>query len=155
MGADASQGAATGARIRVLISKCGLDGHDRGARVVARALRDHGFEVVYLGIHQTPEKVVAAAVEEDVDCIGISMHSAAHMTIFPRILSLLEEHDAKDVLVVGGGVIPKRHVQQLKELGVGEIFLPGAPLASFCQYIEEEVARRRPWRVAEEGGTAS
>ncbi|MHC4829359.1 MAG: cobalamin B12-binding domain-containing protein [Planctomycetota bacterium] len=142
-------------RIRVLISKCGLDGHDRGARVVARALRDHGFEVVYLGIHQTPEKVVAAAVEEDVDCIGVSMHSAAHMTIFPRILTLLEQHDAKDVLLVGGGVIPKSHVEQLKALGVGEIFLPGAPLATFCKYIEEEVRRRRPWRAQPGGSPAS
>ncbi|MFC1708223.1 cobalamin B12-binding domain-containing protein [Planctomycetota bacterium] len=129
--------------VRVLISKCGLDGHDRGARVVARALRDAGFEVIYLGIHQTPESVVTAAVQEDVDCVGISMHSAAHMTIFPRVLELLKERGAGDMLVIGGGIFPKPHVEELKRLGVGEIFGPGASMRSFCDYIRDEVSKRR------------
>ena len=149
----ASTPRATGSGIRVLISKCGLDGHDRGTRVVARALRDNGFEVVYLGIHQTPETVVSAALEEDVDCIGVSIHSAAHMTVLPRIIELLAQRGADDVLLVGGGVIPKAHVQELKRRGVGEVFGPGAAIATFAAYIRDEVQRRRPWRSSgAEGG---
>jgi methylmalonyl-CoA mutase C-terminal domain/subunit len=134
--------------IRVLISKCGLDGHDRGARVVARSLRDAGFEVVYLGIRQTPAMVVEAAIQEDVDAVGISIHSAAHMTILPKILDGLRAQGAEHVLLVGGGVIPDDDVTELKGLGVGEVFLPGAAMAEFARYIREEVTRRR-------AGTAS
>ncbi|GIW71095.1 MAG: methylmalonyl-CoA mutase [Planctomycetota bacterium] len=129
--------------IRVLISKCGLDGHDRGARVVARSLRDAGFEVVYLGIRQTPETVVRAAIEEDVDAIGISIHSAAHMTLFPRILELLRQQGAGHVLVIGGGIIPKADIARLKAAGVGEIFGPGASMQDYIEYLREEVGRRR------------
>jgi len=142
-----AEGASAARAIRVLISKCGLDGHDRGARVVARALRDDGFEVIYLGLRQTPETVVQAALEEDVDCIGISIHSAAHMTILPRILDLLKEAGADDVLLVGGGVIPPRDQAQLEALGVGAMFGPGTQISEFTGYIREEVGRRRPWRV--------
>jgi methylmalonyl-CoA mutase C-terminal domain/subunit len=133
-------------KIRVLISKCGLDGHDRGARVVARGLRDKGFEVIYLGIHQTPESVVDAAIQEDVDAIGISMHSAAHMTIFPRVLDLLKKHGAGEILLTGGGIIPKEDAAHLRALGVGEIFGPGTPMEDLARYIREEVARRRAAR---------
>lgn len=129
--------------IRVLISKCGLDGHDRGARVVARSLRDAGFEVVYLGIRQTPETIVRAAIDEDVDAIGVSIHSAAHMTVFPRILKLLEEQGSAGVLVMGGGIVPDDDVRELKRLGVGEIFGAGASMQAFADYLRDEVTRRR------------
>jgi len=130
-------------KIRVLISKCGLDGHDRGARVVARALRDFGFEVIYLGIHQTPESVVEAALQEDVDAIGISIHSAAHMTIFPRILELLRKNGAGSVLLTGGGIIPREDAEALKRMGVGELFGPGSSMEDLARYIRAEVAARR------------
>jgi methylmalonyl-CoA mutase C-terminal domain/subunit len=138
MTSDASE------KIRVLISKCGLDGHDRGSRVVARALRDAGFEVVYLGLFQTPESIVEAAIQEDVDAIGVSTHNAAHMTIFPRILEVLRKHGAEhDILLTGGGIIPKADIEELRELGVGELFGPGSAVKEFADYIRREVERRR------------
>lgn len=130
-------------RIRILVSKCGLDGHDRGPRVVARAFRDAGFEVIYTGIHQTPEMVVSAAVQEDVDVIGISIHSAAHMTLFPKILRLLAEQQAQDKLVIGGGIIPDEDVVALQKLGVGRLFTPGASLQEMVDYTRNEVLQRR------------
>lgn len=133
----------TNEKIRVLVSKCGLDGHDRGSRVVARGLRDAGFEVIYLGLFQTPESIVAAAIQEDVDAIGISTHNAAHMTIFPRILELLRKNGADGILLTGGGIIPKEDVEELKRLGVGELFGPGTPVSELADYIRREVARRR------------
>ncbi|RME72604.1 MAG: cobalamin B12-binding domain-containing protein [Planctomycetota bacterium] len=140
---DATASPALERPIRVLISKCGLDGHDRGARVVARSLRDAGFEVVYLGIRQTPSTVVQAAIEEDVDAIGISIHSAAHMTILPKIVRLLREHGADHILVVGGGIIPEEDVAELKRLGVAEIFRPGASMGEYIRYLRRAVAERR------------
>src|ERR687886_3058123 len=113
---------------RVVVAKCGLDGHDRGAKVVARALRDAGFEVVYTGIHQTPEQVVETVIQEDADAVGLSLLSGAHMTLFPRVIDLLGERGADDVLVFGGGIIPDTDIPKLKELGVAEIFTPGTPM---------------------------
>lgn len=136
--------------IRVLVAKAGLDGHDRGAKVVAAALRDAGFEVVYTGLRQTPEMIVDAAVQEDVDAIGISLHSGAHMTIFPRVLELLERREASSILLTGGGIIPAKDAEALRALGVGALFGPGTPLAELVDYIRTEVARRRG-----EDGTAS
>jgi methylmalonyl-CoA mutase C-terminal domain/subunit len=130
-------------KIRVLISKCGLDGHDRGARVVARGLRDLGFEVVYLGLFQTPEAIVEAAIQEDVDAIGVSTHNAAHMTIFTRILEHLKKQGAEEILVVGGGIVPKEDVRELERRGVGAFFGPGTPIAEFGAYIRAEIERRR------------
>lgn len=129
-------------KIRVLISKCGLDGHDRGSRVVARSLRDAGFEVIYLGLFQTPQSIVEAAIQEDVDAIGVSSHNAAHMTIFPRILELLKKNEADGILLTGGGIIPKEDVAALKGLGVGELFGPGSSMQEFADYIRAEVERR-------------
>ena len=130
-------------KIRVIISKCGLDGHDRGSRVVARALRDAGFEVIYLGLFQTPQTIVEAAIQEDADAIGVSTHNAAHMTIFPRILELLRTNGAEDILLTGGGIIPKEDVEALKKLGVGELFGPGTAMQDFADYIRAEVGKRR------------
>ncbi len=130
-------------KIRVLISKCGLDGHDRGSRVVARSLRDAGFEVIYLGLFQTPQSIVEAAIQEDVDAIGVSTHNAAHMTIFTRILELLRRNDAGAILLTGGGIIPKDDVQELERQGVGRLFGPGSSMQEFAAYIRDEVARRR------------
>ena len=129
-------------KIRVLMAKCGLDGHDRGIKVVARALRDAGIEVVYTGLHQTPEQVVSAAIQEDVGVIGLSILSGAHMTIFPRILELLRQHQAEDILVVGGGTILPDDMKALKELGVAEIFIPDTPLDEIVRYFRETAARR-------------
>ncbi|MHC4134625.1 MAG: cobalamin B12-binding domain-containing protein [Planctomycetota bacterium] len=129
--------------IRVLIAKPGLDGHDRGAKVVAQALRDAGMEVIYTGLRQTPEMIVKAALEEDVDVVGLSLHSGAHMTLFPRVLKLLQEAGLGHVLVTGGGVIPEKERQALQEQGVGTLFGPGTPTSALAAYIEEEVARRR------------
>jgi methylmalonyl-CoA mutase C-terminal domain/subunit len=126
--------------IRVVIAKPGLDGHDRGAKVIARALRDAGFEVVYTGLHQTPEQIVETAIQEDADAIGISILSGAHMTLVPRILELLRENEAEDVLVVVGGTIPKDDAQSLKEQGVAEIFTPGAPLSGIVDFLRSKVA---------------
>ena len=130
--------------IRVLIAKVGLDGHDRGAKVVARALRDGGMDVIYTGLHRTPEEVVAAAVQEDVDVLGISILSGAHMTLLPRIIELLRSSDASDVLVVAGGVIPDEDLPALRELGVAEVFLQETPPAELVARVRELVEAARP-----------
>lgn len=130
--------------IRVLVAKVGLDGHDRGIKIVARALRDAGMEVIYAGLHRTPEEVVEAAIEEDVDVLGISLLSGAHMTIFPRLLTLLEARDAKDILLVGGGVMPQEEAQTLKRMGVAEILLQDTPPERIVESIEQLVAARGP-----------
>ncbi len=129
-------------KIRVLVAKPGLDGHDRGAKIVARGLRDAGFEVIYTGLHQTPEQVVEAAIQEDVDIIGISLLSGAHMTIFPRIMELLKESDIEDITVLGGGIIPEEDAAHLRGLGVAELFGPGTPIREIVGYINDNVAPR-------------
>ena len=128
--------------IRVLVAKAGLDGHDRGAKVVARALRDSGMEVIYTGLHQTPEMIVRSAIQEDVQCIGLSILSGAHMTLFPEVIRLLAEQNAKDIVVFGGGIIPKADVEQLKQLGVKEIFLPGANTKDIVAWIRGHVGQQ-------------
>ena len=133
----------TDRKIRVLICKPGLDGHDRGAKVVAAALRDAGFEVVYTGLRQTPEMVVETAIQEDVDAIGLSLHSAAHMTIFPKVLKLLKKRGADQVLLTGGGIIPDEDRRELEKMGVGALFGPGATSDEIVKYITTEVAKRR------------
>jgi len=127
--------------IRVLVAKPGLDGHDRGAKVVARALRDAGMEVIYTGLRQTPEQIAEAAIQEDVDCVAMSILSGAHNTLFPRVIGLLKEKGADDVLVVGGGVIPDDDIPGLKKAGVAEIFTPGTPTQVCIDYIKENVKR--------------
>jgi len=122
-------------RIRVVVAKPGLDGHDRGAKVVARALRDAGMEVIYTGLHQTPEQIVAAVVQEDADAVGLSIHSGAHMTLFPRVVELLRERGADDVLVFGGGIIPRDDIVLLKQQGVAEIFTPGTPTQKIVEWL--------------------
>lgn len=122
-------------KIRVLVAKVGLDGHDRGAKVVAAALRDAGMEVIYSGLRKTPEMIVEAAIQEDVDAIGVSILSGAHMTVFPRIISLLREKGLNDVLLFGGGIIPDSDIADLKKLGVGELFTPGASTQAIVEYI--------------------
>jgi len=129
-------------RIRVIVAKAGLDGHDRGAKVVARALRDAGVEVIYTGLHQTPEQIVTAAIQEDVDAIGLSLLSGAHMTLFARVLELLREQDATDITVFGGGIIPDADVEQLYALGVAKIFGPGAPISDIATWVKEHVGTR-------------
>lgn len=129
--------------IRVLVAKVGLDGHDRGAKVIATALRDAGMEVIYTGLRQTPEMVVNAALQEDVDAIGISILSGAHMTVFPRIMGLMKEQQMNDVLVTGGGIIPEDDMKTLKELGVGQLFAPGATTSDIAQYITDWVKTHR------------
>lgn len=126
-------------RIRVLVAKPGLDGHDRGAKVIARALRDAGMEVIYSGLRQTPEQIVAAAVQEDVDVVAMSILSGAHNHLFPKVVELLKEKGADDVLVVGGGVIPAEDIPFLKEKGVAEIFTPGTSLSTAVEYIKNNV----------------
>jgi methylmalonyl-CoA mutase C-terminal domain/subunit len=128
-------------KIRVLIAKAGLDGHDRGAKVIAAALRDAGFEVIYTGLRQSPEMIVEAAIQEDVDVIGISILSGAHMTIFPKIINLMKEKDVDDVLLTGGGIIPKEDIQELKKIGVGDLFTPGSPSTEIINYIKEWVSK--------------
>jgi len=128
--------------IRVLIAKPGLDGHDRGAKVVARALRDAGMEVIYAGLRQTPEEIVESALEEDVRLIGLSILSGAHMTLVPRIIELLKEQGADDVVVIAGGTIPSDDVQELKALGVAEVFTPGASTQEAVEFIRDAVRRR-------------
>jgi len=123
-------------KVRVLIAKPGLDGHDRGAKVVARALRDAGMEVIYLGLHQTPEQVVRAAIDEDVDVVGLSVLSGAHMTIFPKVLRMLEERGATDIRVIGGGIIPEDDAAELERLGVARLFAPGTPTAEIIDYVD-------------------
>lgn len=127
--------AAASGPIRVLIAKPGLDGHDRGAKVVARALRDAGMEVIYTGLHQTPEMIVRSAIQEDVECIGLSILSGAHMTLFPEVLRLLKAAGMKDVVVFGGGIVPNADVQRLKKLGIREIFQPGASTKSIVEWV--------------------
>lgn len=132
-----------GRPIRVLVAKVGLDGHDRGARVIATALRDAGMEVIYTGLRQTPEMVVNAALQEDVDAIGISILSGAHMTVFPRIIQLMQTKGMDDVLLTGGGIIPEEDRQQLQQMGVGSLFPPGTPTADIAAYITEWVRTHR------------
>jgi methylmalonyl-CoA mutase, C-terminal domain len=129
-------------KIRVLLAKPGLDGHDRGVKVIARALRDAGMEVIYTGLRQTPEQIVNAALQEDTDIIGLSILSGAHMTIFPRVLELMRERGMEDVILFGGGIIPEDDTPRLKELGVGEVFLPGTSTEEIIKYIRENVKER-------------
>ena len=127
------------ARIRVVAAKPGLDGHDRGAKVVARALRDAGMEVVYTGLHQTPEQIVETAIQEDADAIGLSVLSGAHMTLFRKVIDLLAERDASDIVVFGGGIIPADDIAELERLGVARIFTPGATTASIVEWVRANV----------------
>lgn len=127
---------------RILIAKPGLDGHDRGAKVVVRALRDAGFEVIYTGIRQTPEMIVDAAAQEDVDCIGLSLLSGSHMTLFPKILDLLEAKGMKGILVFGGGIIPSEDVSKLKKKGVDKIFGPGTATSEIARYLKERLGKK-------------
>jgi methylmalonyl-CoA mutase, C-terminal domain len=129
-------------RYRVVIAKPGLDGHDRGAKVIARALRDAGFEVIYTGLHQTPEQVVETTLQEDADAVGLSLLSGAHMTLFPRILELLNERGIGDVVVFGGGIIPDADIPALQEMGVAALFTPGTPLAKIDQWLESALDER-------------
>jgi methylmalonyl-CoA mutase C-terminal domain/subunit len=129
--------------IRVLVAKVGLDGHDRGAKVIATALRDAGMEVIYTGLRQTPEMVVTAALQEDVDAIGISILSGAHMTVFPKVLYLMKEKGMNDVLLTGGGIIPEEDMKQLQSMGVGNLFAPGAPTSEIANYIKDWVKENR------------
>jgi len=124
-------------KIRVIVAKSGLDGHDRGAKVIAAALRDAGMEVIYTGLRQTPEMIVEAALQEDADVIGISILSGAHMTIFPKIKSLLNEKGMNDVLLTGGGIIPDEDISKLKNIGIGELFTPGASTTEIAEYIKQ------------------
>ncbi len=128
--------------LRIIIAKPGLDGHDRGAKIIARALRDAGFEVIYTGLHQTPEMIVAAAVQEDVDAIGMSIMSGAHMTLFPAVVDLLRAKGATDVVVFGGGIIPQDDVPKLKEKGVAEVFLPGSTTQAIIDWIRQHIRPR-------------
>ena len=129
--------------IRVLVAKVGLDGHDRGAKVIATALRDAGMEVIYTGLRQTPEMVVAAALQEDVDAIGISILSGAHMTIFPKVMALMKEKGMTDVLLTGGGIIPDEDMKALQEQGAGKLFAPGTPTTEIAGYITDWVKEHR------------
>ncbi|MFC6019529.1 cobalamin B12-binding domain-containing protein [Plantactinospora solaniradicis] len=128
-------------RIRVVVAKPGLDGHDRGAKVVARALRDAGMEVIYTGLHQTPEQIVETSIQEDADAIGLSVLSGAHMTLFRRVLELLAERDAGDVVVFGGGIIPDADIPELERLGVAKIFTPGATTGSIVDWVRKNVGQ--------------
>ena len=130
-------------RLRILVAKPGLDGHDRGAKIIARALRDGGFEVVYTGLHQTPEMIAEAAVQEDVDAVGLSILSGAHMTLFPEVIKLLQERGASDVAVFGGGIIPDDDAARLKQIGVREIFTPGASTEEIVKWVRENVQARQ------------
>ena len=125
--------------IRVVVAKPGLDGHDRGAKVVARALRDAGCEVIYTGLHQTPEQIVATAIQEDADAIGLSILSGAHMTLFARIIDLLKKDNASDIIIFGGGIIPDADIFELKKIGVAEIFTPGAPMEEIVTWLKSAV----------------
>ena len=131
----------TSSPLRVVVAKPGLDGHDRGAKVVARALRDAGVEVIYTGLHQTPEQIVAAAVAEDADAIGLSVLSGAHLTLFRRVLDLLSDQDARDIVVFGGGIIPEDDIPVLKEMGVAEVFTPGTSTSAITRWVDEHLAQ--------------
>ncbi|GIF48344.1 methylmalonyl-CoA mutase C-terminal domain/subunit [Asanoa ferruginea] len=128
-------------RVRVVVAKPGLDGHDRGAKIVARALRDAGMEVVYTGLHQTPEQIVETAIQEDADAVGLSVLSGAHMTLFKRVLELLESRGAADIVVFGGGIIPEADIPELKRIGVAKIFTPGAATQTIVDWVRENVAQ--------------
>jgi len=130
-------------KIRVILAKPGLDGHDRGLKVIAAAMRDAGFEVIYLGLRQTPEMVVEAAIQEDADAIGLSILSGAHMTLFPRTIQLLKEKKGEHILLFGGGIIPKEDMQKLEKLGVGKLFGPGTPTTEIIEYLRQAVPGRR------------
>jgi len=129
-------------RYRVVVAKPGLDGHDRGAKVIARALRDAGFEVIYTGLHQTPEQVVETVVQEDADAVGLSLLSGAHMTLFPRVIAQLKEKGVDDVLVFGGGIIPDADIPKLKEMGAAAIFTPGSSMASITEWLQQALEER-------------
>ena len=133
---------ATSRKIRVVVAKPGLDGHDRGAKIIARALRDAGMEVIYTGLHQTPEQIVETALQEDADAVGLSILSGAHMTLVPKVVELLRAQQAQDILVVVGGTIPAQDIPELKELGVAEVFTPGAPTQDIVDYLQSAVAER-------------
>jgi methylmalonyl-CoA mutase C-terminal domain/subunit len=126
-------------KIRVVVAKPGLDGHDRGAKIIARALRDAGMEVIYTGLHQTPEQIVETVLQEDADAVGLSILSGAHMTLVPKVIELLKEQDAEDVVVTLGGTIPAQDIEELKELGVAEVFTPGAPTQAIIDFIKGAV----------------
>src|ERR671926_988810 len=130
-------------KLRVVVAKPGLDGHDRGAKIIARALRDAGMEVIYTGLHQTPEQIVETVLQEDADAVGLSILSGAHMTLVPRVIELLREQDAGDVVVTVGGTIPNQDIPELKELGVAEVFTPGAPTQAIIDFIQESVGGSR------------
>ena len=130
-------------KIRVLLAKPGLDGHDRGIKVIASAFRDAGFEVIYTGLRQTPELIVEAAIQEDVDAIGMSILSGAHMTLFPAVLELLKKKNAENILLFGGGIIPEEDIQKLEKMGVGKLFTPGAITTEAIDYLKEEIPKRR------------
>lgn len=131
---------ASGPRIRVVVAKPGLDGHDRGAKVVARALRDAGMEVIYTGLHQTPEQIVETAIQEDAHCVGLSVLSGAHMTLFAKVLQLLKERNAEDIVVFGGGIIPEADIAELRTMGVAEVFTPGTPTQAIVDWITSHVS---------------
>jgi methylmalonyl-CoA mutase, C-terminal domain len=139
-GVGEPEGVSMQARIRVVVAKPGLDGHDRGAKVIARALRDAGMEVIYTGLHQTPEQIVETAIQEDADGIGLSVLSGAHMTLFRRVVELLAERDAADIVVFGGGIIPEDDIAELQSLGVAGLFTPGASLESIVEWVRANVA---------------
>ncbi len=132
----------TARKIRILVAKPGLDGHDRGARIIARAFRDAGFEVVYTGLHQTPEQIVSAAIQEDVDLIGLSTLAGAHMYLFQKAIDLLKAQGADDIMVIGGGIIPEKDVGKLKAMGIREIFLPGTSLETIVEWVRQNVRPR-------------
>ena len=127
------------APIRIVVAKPGLDGHDRGAKVIARALRDAGHEVIYTGLHQTPEQIVETAIQEDADVIGLSVLSGAHMTLFKKLIELLDERDARDIVVIGGGIIPEADIPPLTELGVAQVFTPGATTTEIVEWVRDNV----------------
>ena len=130
-------------KLRIVIAKPGLDGHDRGAKIVARALRDAGFEVIYTGLHQTPEQIVETAIQEDADAVGLSLHSGAHMTLFPKVARLLREHGAGEILLFGGGIIPKEDIPKLEAEGIERIFTPGASTQEIVTWLSERLSAAR------------
>ena len=133
----------TSRKIRVLVAKPGLDGHDRGAKVIARGLKDAGMEVIYLGLRLTPEQIAEAAIQEDVDVVGLSCLSGAHMALFPRVVKLIKEKSRKDILVIVGGIIPRKDVPKLKEAGIARVFGPGTPMAEIGQFIEASLPEQK------------
>jgi len=130
-------------KIRIMVAKPGLNGHDRGAKIIARGFRDAGFEVIYTGLHQTPEQIVAAAIQEDVDGIGLSSLAGAHDYLFPRVVELLKERGADDIMVFGGGIIPEEDIQELKKVGIREIFTPGTPIEEAVRWVRENIKPRK------------